>query len=748
MSKLIIDMNHKQLTKLQKVKNHVVHHGSGSVHLTNYLEDENYNSSQDSTNNSPLPYQEEDNDQNYYEDSDSSSSDSENSGTTTKTGNTTPIREQLFNKSPGLKKRFVVPLKKAPPVITPQAKVAPSSTNKVSDTDLSEEGKQPHIKETTEGTTSVPAATNDANNKHNQQREHSNEGEKAVNAATTQAEYAPKTKTLSAYTSPYLHKMFRPKPDSLNLLPELESLTPLLLSQHEALTQYIKDLGSINLTHTKSLEKKKNNFQLLKDNKKIPRSLRIKCELTTSPNFANDTDFLQLKDELHQVIDNCIKEGTTIITNWAEKNIKLLTLERAFDYLKKALQILEGLTSFFADTVGYPLWPSVNDKHLTLFMLKTYLSDTYIEADKFAKYLDLPLEKLLLLGAKILLDTESDETAEKVTTSLKLSDINMAIDTEEMFVTEVLVNFDQILTFTTTGLWHCHLETSCQTTAGLKLKSKMKAMEIMNATMATAQALEKATEIANIQKTASLETNLRITNLEKSAKKQEQKSNEIINQMKAKTTQTQKNLKGSRPTESATSPDKWTPLTRKNKTKRNLVDLTLEEDNEVQDSPLYTKNKKQRVPQKNTKGQPRFPPHKQKAVQWKETKEVTNYHPNQPVSQSFTPQINNNPFKLNDYHTKPTFFQNAPTPPPPPHYILQAQNPNQIYHINNTGLYPYQSQYQAVNNLPIPNQNPFCAPENTQTQFLRSTNGQHNPLTYANPFVNFPSGPNPHPNKN
>jgi hypothetical protein len=258
------------------------------------------------------------------------------------------------------------------------------------------------------------------------------------------------------------------------------------LLQHEALTQYIKDLGSINLTQTKSLEKKKNNFQLLKENKKLPRSLRIKCELTTSPNFANDTDFLQLKDELHQVIDNCIKKGATIITNWAEKNIKLLTVERGFDYLKKAFQILEGLTSFFADTVGYPLWPSVNDKHLTLFMLKTYLSDTYIETDKYAKYLDLPLEKLLLLGAKILLDTESDETAEKVTASLKLSDINMAIDTEEMFVTEVRVNFDQILTFTTTGLWSCHLETSRQTTAGLKLKSKMKAMEIMNATMATA----------------------------------------------------------------------------------------------------------------------------------------------------------------------------------------------------------------------------------------------------------------------
>jgi hypothetical protein len=110
---------------------------------------------------------------------------------------------------------------------------------------------------------------------------------------------------------------------------------------------------------------------------KIPFSSR-KIPRTRTKN----ADFLKLKDKLHQVIDNCIKDGTTIITNWAERNIKLLTLERCFDCLRKALQILEGLTSFFADTISYPLWPSANDKHLTLFILKAYLSDKYIEANK------------------------------------------------------------------------------------------------------------------------------------------------------------------------------------------------------------------------------------------------------------------------------------------------------------------------------------------------------------------------------
>ncbi|MFN9982104.1 MAG: hypothetical protein ACK53Y_19415, partial [bacterium] len=136
----------------------------------------------------------------------------------------------------------------------------------------------------------------------------------------------PKGTTSSVYKSPYLHNVFKPEPESLNLSPELEPLTPLLRSQHEAFTERIKDLGSIYLNATKSLEKKKNNFHLLKNNKKIPRSLRIKCELTTSPNFSYDKTFLTLKDELHQIIEKCIKDGTTAITNWAERNIKLLTL--------------------------------------------------------------------------------------------------------------------------------------------------------------------------------------------------------------------------------------------------------------------------------------------------------------------------------------------------------------------------------------------------------------------------------------
>jgi hypothetical protein len=105
-------------------------------------------------------------------------------------------------------------------------------------------------------------------------------------------------------------------------------------------------------------------------------------------------------------------------------------------------------------------------------------------------------------------------------------------------------------------------------------------------------------------------------------------------------------------------------------------------------SSLRTKNKKQRLTLITLKGQTHFQARKPKAVQLKETEEGKNYHPNHPVLQSFTLQLNNNPFTLNNYNTKPKFFQQAPPPPPPPNYILQAQTPYQTYHIANAGLYP------------------------------------------------------------
>jgi hypothetical protein len=147
------------------------------------------------------------------------------------------------------------------------------------------------------------------------------------------------------------------------------------LSQHEVFTQPIKDLGHINITLTKIIENKKESLLKLKNNK-IPRSLQLKCELTTSSAYTNNPDFLTLKTELQHEVSNFIEKGSKIMTKWAETNIHLLTIDRCADILSKALQILDGLTSFYTEIIGTPIWPSVPTTHASLFLFKLYLSNT------------------------------------------------------------------------------------------------------------------------------------------------------------------------------------------------------------------------------------------------------------------------------------------------------------------------------------------------------------------------------------
>jgi len=133
-----------------------------------------------------------------------------------------------------------------------------------------------------------------------------------------------KKKVKSYYSSPFLDKEFKPASDSFDLSLDLEILRPLIMSQHEVFVNPIKDLGNINLFLTKIIEKKKQSLTLLQTEQKIPRSLRIKCELTTSPSYASNQDFIRLKEEMQDTVANFIKKGTEIMTEWASVNIKLL----------------------------------------------------------------------------------------------------------------------------------------------------------------------------------------------------------------------------------------------------------------------------------------------------------------------------------------------------------------------------------------------------------------------------------------
>jgi hypothetical protein len=470
---------------------------------------------------------------------------------------------------------------------------------------------------------------------------------------------------------------------------------------------------------TKTLEQKKESHKNLQKENKIPRSLRIKCELTTSPSYTNHPVFLKLKTELQQEVSNFITRGSKIMTDWANENVKLLNYDRCSNILKKALIILDGLTSFHLDVIGTPQWPSVEDKYIPLFLFKAYFSSTYINANDIVTFLDTPSEDILLTGTKIFLNTQSNDNADKLLTLLNLSDIDLDNQTDYTFVSEVLLHFDQIMRLTTIHVWHKHKEITRNAAAAIKLNTKMKSFEVINATTATALAIAKATDTIDYNQTLSANANLRISNLEKFVQKQEQKSNTIINQIKSKNPQ--KNFQGSHPSESVASPKKMT-LTKKIKNtnlKRNLVDLTTEDAENNGMEEITPPPPTSRKPQKLHKTKNSRTLSTRKSVKWKEG-EIKGFHPNYPAAQMFSKNTTPNQSTWNNHGLHPPLF---PTPPPPSFHTTQIQNPfgNFQTYLNSPNLsYTQQqplhpNQTQTYFHAP----NPFKYPTYTQTKTTR-----------------------------
>jgi len=354
----------------------------------------------------------------------------------------------------------------------------------------------------------------------------------------------------------------------------LELLRPLILSQHEAFTQSIIDLGTTNLFLSEIIEKKTESLKQIKYNNKIPTSLRIKCGLTTSPSYTGNTDFLRLKDDLQEVVSTFVKKGTEIMTDWAEKKIQLLKKDRCTTIISKALLLLDGLSSFFLEVIGTPHFPSLpNIKCINLFLWKLYLSNQYIEVDTLADFFDLPLEQILTLGAKIITKADLDEEVNSILQSINLSDIDVNNVIHEGFLSETLISFDQILKMTTIHVWDLQKEKNKHTMAAQNLRAKMSSLQMINATEATAHAIAKATENINITNTKDLTSNLRLSTLEKQVRKQDQKLNK-----QSKMLHQQKNLHGSHSTGSVASPDHLQTRkfqnNQKNKQKRKLNRLS------------------------------------------------------------------------------------------------------------------------------------------------------------------------------
>jgi hypothetical protein len=729
-----------------KVANKVVHNGYGSVQVTNFLEHPKTNAvfgntDKSADNNdfelelSPLPYQESIfGNLDEFTDSDSESSILKEAGKKLKAApNPHHSTATAYEIPLSLRRPFRIPRRQDLQVITPLAKrntLAPQET-------------EPLLNRNT---------TNNANEPI--QRIGSDKVSKELGKKTSETDFLIATKQAnmeqayeanvneasnSFYHSPFLFQEFKLSNETLDIIPELESLRYLILSQHKAFEHHIKDLGTLYLSVTKNLDKKLNSLQHLKNQDKIPRSLRIKCELTTSPDFANDPEFLDIKNKLQQEVKKFIQNGTTLMTTWAERNIKLLKLQRCSTYLKKAVPILDGLTSFYTDSIGTPLWPSAANNRLTLFLFKAFLSCEFLNAGNFINSLELPAEQILLIGSKLILNTDSDESADKAITSLHLEEIDLNNQIDNFLLFETLTSFSQILQSTTSGIWKSYKDMTKKATAGINLSSKMKTLESLNATEATALAIAKATENAEAFQLSTSEANLRIQNLERNARKQEHKTNELSNQLKHNQ---QKNSKGSHVKESMTSPSQLTPTLNKhkNKTKRPLIDLTLEKNDESSRQSLLKKQKQNQKTTANTHTHYSKP----KTIQWKNEEEVKTYHPHHQPMGAFTPQSAPNPFALQEVYnplttlggqltTNTKFFPQTIPAPPPPHYFMQAptllyQNPtaghNTIPFQANYNHYPnqyYGNQVnsshiitQATGNIPNPFVNLNTPPNNTQ----------------------------------
>jgi len=128
----------------------------------------------------------------------------------------------------------------------------------------------------------------------------------------------------------------------------------------------------------------------------------------------------------------------------------------------------------------------------------------------------------------------------------------------------------------------------------------MNSLDTLAVTTATASAISKATESINNARTSEAKTNLRLSNLEKSIRKQENTTNEIANKIKRTL---QKNYSGSHNSEHMASPDKQALKQNRKRQNQKLVDLTLDasQESEEEEATSFQKNLKKESPIKKQK---------------------------------------------------------------------------------------------------------------------------------------------------
>jgi hypothetical protein len=140
------------------------------------------------------------------------------------------------------------------------------------------------------------------------------------------------------------------------------------------------------------------------------------------------------------------------MTQWAQENISLLLHDHCHALLTKVLQMLDGIALYNAAVIFTPKWISSSQIFNTLLLFKLYLSDEFINIQEIATYLETPIDTILLIVNKILTNCGSDETAINSINSVKLTDLDLSHEDEFNFISETLINFDQIFHIATIDL--------------------------------------------------------------------------------------------------------------------------------------------------------------------------------------------------------------------------------------------------------------------------------------------------------
>jgi len=368
------------------------------------------------------------------------------------------------------------------------------------------------------------------------------------------------------HITPFLQTPSDSNKKPFNLPPELEPLKTVILSQHNALRQHIIELGKTSLHYSNTIKKKKDSSINLIVNEKIPRSLRIKCDLITSPNYEDNPNFIILKKELQDAVSQFMSTGLEIMKKWSIINVNLLIKDKCNNIMKTAIVILEGLYSYWEDIIGLAHWPDEIERYILLLLLKIYFETDYIsDIEEIIAYFELPPNDILLLASGIITHCNDDIKNQSILTSIDQLYLNFSnsTNTQLSILKETLSAFDSILRATTIHLWEFNLLQLRELEASQKLKTKMETHHISSATAATAKSINKAIETIETTNATNQATHIRILNLEKQLKQQTQTNNEILNHLKK-----QKNSNGSHP-RPVTSPTNPFFLR-----KRNIMDLT------------------------------------------------------------------------------------------------------------------------------------------------------------------------------